>query len=167
MYPRRAFALALALVATFATARADAWQEAHEAGDDVAIHVDPDGIATVQHRLRWRVVHGPLRWIDLVNFEVPVASVDPSVDVTAEDGRKLTAHLTPVEERRDAKHEEGRDPNRDERTVRIEVDEPRSFMRGAFTFEVHYRVDWVAAHALTVDGPAWRLTWSGPIASDG
>jgi hypothetical protein len=167
MYLRRAIAFAFALLATLAAGRAQAWQEAHEAGDDVEIHVDPDGIATVKHRLRWRVVHGPLRSIDLVNFEVPAAAVDPSVDVTAEDGRKLTAHLTPVEERRDAKHEEGRDPNRDERTVRIEVDEPRSFMRGAFTFEVHYRVDWVAAHALTVDGPAWRLTWSGPIASDG
>jgi hypothetical protein len=168
MYLRRAIALAFALLATLATARADAWQEAHESGDDVDVHVDPDGIATVHHRLRWRVVHGPLRSIDLVNFEVPAASVDPSVDVTTEDGRKLTAHIAPiVEERRDAKRDEGRDPARDARTVRVEVDEPRSFMRGVFTFEIHYRVDWVLSHALAVDGPSWRLTWSGPVAADG
>jgi hypothetical protein len=167
MYLRRAIAFAFALLATVATARAQAWQEAHQAGDDVDIHVDPDGIATVHHRLRWRVVHGPLRSIDLVNFEVPAAGVDPNVDVTTEDGRKLTAHLTPFEERRDSKRDEGRDPNRDARTVRVEVDEPRSFMRGVFTFEVHYRVDWVASRALAVDGPSWRLTWSGPVAADG
>ena len=103
MYLRRAIAFAFALVATFATARAHAWQEAHEAGDDVDIHVAPDGIASVQHRIRWHVVHGPLRSIDLLDFEVPAASVDPNVEVTAEDGHKLTARVTPVEERRDAK----------------------------------------------------------------
>jgi len=167
MYLRHAIAFAFALVAIFATARAHAWQEAHEAGDDVDIHVGPDGIASVQHRIRWHVVHGPLRSIDLLDFEVPAASVDPNVEVTAEDGHKLTARVTTVEERRDAKRDETRDPGRDERTVRIEVDEPRSFMRGTFTFEVHYRVDWVASRALAVDGSAWRLTWSGPIAADG
>jgi hypothetical protein len=167
MHPRRAIAFAFALMATLATARAHAWQEAHEAGDDVDIHVGPDGIASVQHRLRWHVVHGPLRSIDLLDFEVPAASVDPNVEVTAEDGHKLTAHVTTVQERRDGKRDENRDPARDERTIRIEVDEPRSFLRGTFTFEVHYRVDWVASRALAVDGPAWRLTWSGPIAADG
>src|SRR5580700_7189007 len=127
MYPRRAFALALALVATFATARADAWQEAHEAGDDVDIHVEPDGIATVEHRIRWRVVHGPLHFIDLLNLEVPVSGVDPNVEVTAEDGRKLTAHVTTPEEPREGKRDENRNSAREERAIRIEVDEPRSF----------------------------------------
>ena len=168
MYPRRVLAVAFALVATLATVRAGAWQEAHEASDDVDIRVAPDGVAAVQHHVRWRVVHGPLRWIDLSSFEVGPDGVEPSIEVTAEDGRKLSAHVTAVPDpRRDAKHDEVREPGRDVRAIRIEVDEPKAFMRGTFTFEVRYRVDWVASHALAIDGPAWRLTWSGPVAVDG
>jgi hypothetical protein len=167
MVLRRTIAFALALLATLATAQAYAWQEAHEVGDDVDIHVDPDGVATVQHRFRWHVVHGPLRSIDVVGFEVPATAIDPSVEVTADDGRTLTARAGPIEERRETKREEARDPVRDEHTVHVEFDEPKAFMRGTFTFQVRYRVDWVASHSLAVDGPAWHLTWSGPVAADG
>jgi hypothetical protein len=167
MVLRRVVALALGLLGTFATERAYAWQEAHEVGDDVAIHVESDGVATVQHHFRWHVVHGPLRSIDIVGFEVPATAVDPSVEVTGDDGRTLTARAGPIEDRRETKRDEARDPAWDERTVHVEVDEPKAFMRGTFTFQVHYRVDWVASHALAVDGPAWRLTWSGPLAADG
>jgi len=125
MYPRRVLAVAFALVATLATVRAGAWQEAHEASDDVDIRVAPDGVAAVQHHVRWRVVHGPLRWIDLSSFEVGPDGVEPSIEVTAEDGRKLSAHVTAVPDpRRDAKHDEVREPGRDVRAIRIEVDEP-------------------------------------------
>jgi hypothetical protein len=40
-------------------------------------------------------------------------------------------------------------------------------MRGTFTFEVRYRIDWVVSRALSSEGVTWRLTWSSPVAADG
>ena len=40
-------------------------------------------------------------------------------------------------------------------------------MRGTFTFDVRWRVDWVRAHAIARDGAAWRLSWSSPLAATG
>jgi hypothetical protein len=148
---RGALAFAVALVALLlVSGRALAWQEAHEAGDDVRVQVDPAGEARVEHRIRWHVVRGPLKYIDLVNV-APSATLDPDVPIAAEDGRSLLAHAA----------------RRDERTVRVSVDEPRALMRGNFTFEVRWRVDLVTSHALARDGATWRLTWPAPVANDG
>jgi hypothetical protein len=147
---RRRLALAAALFVLLGSSRAYAWQEAHQVGDDVLVHVDPTGVATVEHTLRWHVVRGPLKSVDLVNVD-PSAALEPDVRVTAEDGHERLAHLARV----------------DDRQVRITVDEPRSLMRGTFSFRVRWRVDLVLSHALVRDGPTWRLTWSAPVASEG
>ncbi len=147
--------MAIALVATFVAMRADAWQEAHQTADDVEIQVDPAGLASVRHQVRWHVVRGPLKWIDLVNLDAGMSAIEPVVKVTSEDGRELSAHVAAPEGKRD------------ENIVRIEVDEPRAFMRGTFTFEVRYRIDWVASRALSSEGVTWRLNWSSPVAADG
>jgi len=110
---RRGLALAAALFVLLGSSRAYAWQEAHQVGDDVLVHVDPTGVATVEHTLRWHVVRGPLKSVDLVNVD-PSAALEPDVRVTAEDGHERSAHLARV----------------DDRSVRITVDEPRSLMRG-------------------------------------
>jgi hypothetical protein len=145
---------AAGVVALFVTllvpAKALAWQEAHEVGDDVEVRVEPNGLAAVEHSIRWHVVRGPLKSIDLVNV-APSAVLEPEVRVKGDDGRDLTAHL--------ARH--------DDRTVRIIVDEPRALMRGTFTFDVRWNVDLAVAHALVRDGSTWRLVWSAPVASDG
>lgn len=140
----------MALCALLAPARAHAWQEAHQTGDDVEIRVDPDGLASIRNVIRWHVVRGPLRWFDLENVD-PASVLESNVVVTSEEGRSLTARLS----------------RRAETSVRIEVDDPRSFMRGTFTFDVRWRVDWVKSRALARDGVAWRLSWSSPLAATG
>jgi hypothetical protein len=150
MLVRRILAVALTAAALLVTGRAHAWQEAHQTGDDVRVRVDPGGVAQVEHRLRWHVLRGPLKTIDLVHVEGS-ASVDPDVPIMAEDGRALLAHAA----------------RRDDRTVRITIDEPRALMRGNFTFAVRWHVDLAASRALVRDGATWRLTWSAPVATDG
>jgi hypothetical protein len=147
---RRALTLAAALFVLLAPGRAGAWQEAHEVGDDVRIHVDPSGVASVEHTLRWHVIRGPLKFVDLLNVDSS-AALESDVRITAEDGREHTAHLA----RQDAK------------SARIVVDEPRALMRGTFSFAVRWRVDLAASRALVRDGPTWRLTWSAPVANEG
>lgn len=150
MFVRRILAVALAVTASLIPARAHAWQEAHQIGDDVRVHIDPSGVAQVEHRVRWHVLRGPLKSIDLVHVE-GAASVEPDVPITGEDGRALLAHAI----------------RRDDHTVHVTVDEPRALMRGNFTFAVHWRVDLAASRALVRDGATWRLTWSSPVATDG
>jgi hypothetical protein len=143
-------AAAATLGALTATGRASAWQEAHQTGGDIEIHVDPDGLASLHEKVRWHVVRGPVHWIDLENVETS-AVLDAAVAITADDGRAFTAHLD----------------RRDDHALRVTVDDPRSLMRGDFTFDVGWRVDWVKSGAITRDGAAWRISWSSPLASDG
>src|SRR5271165_2222657 len=150
MAPRHVLAVTAAAVAMLAARRAHAWQEAHQTGDDVRVHVDPAGQADVEHRVRWHVVRGPLKSIDLVGVDA-AAVIEPDVTISADDGRALTAHAS----------------RRDERTVRIAIDEPRALMKGNFNFGVRWRTDLVASHALARDGATWRLGWSAPVATDG
>jgi hypothetical protein len=143
-------ATAAALGTLMASARASAWQEAHQIGGDVQIHVEPDGEASLRETVRWHVVRGPVHWIDLGNVEA-AAVLEPAVAIASEDGRAFTGHLD----------------RRDDRTVRVTVDDPKSLMRGDFTFDVRWRVDWVKTGAIARDGAAWRISWSSPLASDG
>jgi hypothetical protein len=147
---RGALAVAVALVALLVSGRAFAWQEAHQIGDDVRVQVDPSGAAQVEHQIRWHVVRGPLKSIDLVGVD-PGVTLEPDVPIAAEDGRSLLAHAV----------------RRDERTVRVTIDEPRALMRGNFTFDVRWRVDLVALRALARDGATWRLALQAPVATDG
>jgi hypothetical protein len=142
--------LALASATLLVCLPAHAWQEAHEASDDVRVHVDTNGKARVEHKVGYRIVRGPLKSFDLVGVEKG-ATVEPNVTVAADDGRTLDAHA--------AMH--------DERTLRVSIDEPRALMRGTFTFTVRYEVDLVAGQELSRDGSVWRLAWSAPIATDG
>jgi hypothetical protein len=142
--------VAVAAGALLVSGRAQAWQEAHQTGDDVTVRIDASGGADVKHAIRWHVVRGPLKSIDVVHVD-PSVTLEPDVPITAEDGRSLLAHAA----------------RRDERTVRITIDEPRALMRGTFTFDVRWHVDLVAARAVARDGATWRVVWSSPVATDG
>jgi hypothetical protein len=152
MRPSRALVAALSSAAlVLGVARpALAWQEAHQTDDDATVHLDDAGIAHVEHRVRWHVVRGPLKSIDLVNVD-PAAELEPVVTITAEDGHTF----------------EARAERHDDRTVRIVTSQPRSLMRGSFTFDVRWRVDLAASRALSRDGSTWRMSWSAPVATDG
>src|SRR5258708_3956063 len=115
MYLRWAVAWAAALCALLVAARARAWQEAHQTGDSAQGRVEADGSALVRHLVVGHVVRGPLKSIDLVNVDA-LAALEPNVEIAAEDGRELAGRLV----------------RRDDKTVRVSVDEPRALMRGTF-----------------------------------
>jgi hypothetical protein len=140
----------MALCALLGTTRAYAWHEAHLAGDEGRVRVDPRGMASVAHLLKWRVVHGPLKSIDLAGVD-PGAILDPTASVRTEDGRDLTAHVT----------------RGDDSVVRVVVDSPQGLTRGIATFDVRWQIDLVATHAIALDGASWRLSWSMPAAANG
>jgi hypothetical protein len=152
MHRRVPAALACALLCTGLLARpaAAAWQEAHLAGDDVQLHIEPTGFATVEHSVRWHVNHGPLKSIDLGNVDGS-AVVEPIVTIRSDDGKSLTGHVS----------------RPDRNTVRVVVDDPRATLRGTFTFVIRWRIDLVAAGAFVRDGATWRLRIVQPVAVEG
>src|SRR5271170_1588664 len=85
---RQGIALAVAVSVLLVTAKAFASHEAHLAGDEARVRVDARGLANVEHILKWRVVHGSLKSIDLAGVD-PSAVLDPTGSVRAEDGRDL------------------------------------------------------------------------------
>jgi len=150
MYVRLAIAFAFAWLAWLTPGLALAGQGARELGADARVRVEPNGNGSVELHLRWTVVHGPLHSVDLVDVD-PSAVVDPDVRVSTDDGRVLGAHAI----------------RRDDRSVRVVVDDPRGLARGEFAFDVRWTVDLVATQALVRDGARWRLTWSAPLSADG
>jgi hypothetical protein len=150
MYLRLVVAMSVSLGAVTAAGRASAWQEAHQTAGDVDIHLGSDGVASLHESVRWHVVRGPVHWIDLGNVE-PTAVLDAFVPISAEDGRSLTAHLD----------------RHGDQALRVTVDDPKALMRGDFTFDVRWRVDWIKSGAIARDGAGWRLSWSSPFPSDG
>jgi len=150
MHPRRAVALAIAFLPLIVPAQARAWQEAHELGQDFVVRVEGTGVASIEDKVRWRVVRGPLKSLDFGNLDIDRFR-DPSVTVTAEDGRALAAHLV----------------RQDSRTFRVVIDEPHAPVRGVFAFDLRWQTDLVASQALAKDGASFRLAWVEPAAIDG
>ncbi len=142
--------LAVGVSVLLATVQAYAWREAHLAGDEARVHVDARGIASIEHLLKWRVVHGPLESIDLAGVDVG-AVLEPAASVRTEDGHDLTAHVL----------------RGDDSVVHVVLDSPRALTRGVATFDVRWQIDLVATHAIVPDGESWRLSWSLPVAVNG
>ena len=153
MYVRLAGALPLALacLAWLTPARASAWQEAHQTGNDTRVRVEPNGAASIVLQLRWHLVHGPLRYVDVVGID-PAAVLDPEVRVSTDDGRELSARAA----------------RRDDRTIRIDIDDPRPLLRGDFAFELRLQVGSRSRHGRSSGRERrWQLVWSAPVAADG
>src|SRR5260370_40851355 len=88
----RVVALAMALCAFFATARAAAGQDARLIGSDARLRVEASGVASVENLMRWRVARGPLHSIDIVNI-FPAAIAGLQLNATSEYGRDLATRL--------------------------------------------------------------------------
>jgi hypothetical protein len=126
------------------------WTEWHVTGDDVSITVDRAGMARVEHALRYRVVMGPMRGLDLTGIEKE-ARLGPDATITAEDGREVAASVEP-------KGDAG---------LHVTVADAKGLKRGTYTFRLHYDVDLVAARELARDGAMWKLAWRSPVAAEG
>jgi hypothetical protein len=144
--------LALGAVLGAPSAAARGWEEIHQTSDDVRITVGADGIATVQHHLRYRIVAGHFKAFDFYGLE-PSAELVAESTVLAEKGGEIEAHVVA-----NPKTAGG---------VRITFDEPRGLARGAYVVDVKYRLDLVAAKILARDGAMWRLAWTAPPSPEG
>jgi hypothetical protein len=107
-------------------------------------------MATVEHILKWRIVRGPLKSIDLAGIDLG-AVLDPTSSVRTEDGRDLSAVVVRGEDS----------------VVHVVVDSTKGVSRGVVTFDVRWQLDLVATHAIVLDGASWRLSWSLPVAVNG
>ncbi len=142
-----------ALVLGSGIAGAGGWQEMHETSDDVRLEVGADGVATVQHHLRYRIVAGHFKTFDLVGVD-PRAEVASGAVVTPEKGgSEIAARVEPV----------AKAPG----TLRIMIDEGKGIGRGTYVVDVKYRLDLVATRMLTRDGAMWKLAWTAPPAPEG
>lgn len=154
--------------ATAAPSSGGGWQESHRNADDVKVVVGDDGVARVEHHLRYRVVAGRLKTFELAGVDA-AAEIEPEARVTAEalpDGRSAAK----------AKPNDAPPPvptghvERSPKTpgaLRITIDDPKGLARGTYTIDVAYKLDLVATKALVRDGAMWRLGWTAPVAPEG
>jgi hypothetical protein len=134
-------------------ARAAGWQEMHQSADDVRIAVGPDGVASIEHRLRFRIVAGRFKAFELAGVDTG-AELVPETVIIPEKGGEIDARVEPSP----------KVPG----TVRVVFDEPKKGLgRGVYLVGLRYRVDLVAGKLLTRDGALWKLTWTGPPAPEG
>ncbi len=134
------------------TARAGGWQEVHQTSDDLRIAVAPDGIATFEHTLRYRIVAGKLKTLDVSSID-PRGELAPETTVVAEKGGEIAARVEP----------NPKSPG----TARIVIDDPKGLGRGVYVASVKYKLDLVATKILARDGAMWRLAWTAPAATEG
>jgi hypothetical protein len=152
---RRSAGLAIGLLLYCADARAGGWQEVHQTSDDVRISVAPDGIATFEHRLRYRIVAGKFKALDVATLD-PRGELVTDTTIVAEKGGEIAARVERFEAT--AKTPAG---------IHIVIDEGKGLTRGAYVATVKYKLDLVATKIVSRDGAMWRLAWTAPGANEG
>ena len=50
-------------------AEAKGWEEVHQTSDDVRVSVGADGVAVIQHHLRYRIVAGRFKTLDFAGLD--------------------------------------------------------------------------------------------------
>jgi hypothetical protein len=127
-----------------------AFRPVRQVAEEAQVRLDAAGLASVTHRSTWRIVHGPVAWLDVVHLDAPVA-LDPDAKITTDDGRELPARAAAI----------------DGTCVRVNPAEPKALQQGAFTVELRWQVDLVTARELLFDGTSLRMTLAMPAAEDG
>ena len=146
------FGLSFAALAFTPSSHAKGWEEVHQTSDDVRLTVGADGVATVQHHLRYRVVAGHFKTLDFTGVE-PNAELASEATALLEKGGELPAHILANPKVPGA--------------LLIGFDEPRGIGRGVYVIDVKYRLDLVAAKMLVRDGAMWRISWTAPTSPEG
>jgi hypothetical protein len=164
--------IAPAVMALAPAAGAAGWQEMHETSDDVRFEVGPDGIATVQHHLRYRIVGGRYKMFEIAGIH-PAAEIAPeAVFVSEKTGAEVLARVEAVAPKPDKGDDaatgsgQASDGSAKPITVRLMIDEGKGLGRGSYTVDVRYRLDLVATKLLARDGAMWRIAWTAPPAPD-
>src|SRR5207253_2807563 len=91
-------------------AEAKGWEEVHQTSDDVRVTVGADGVAVVQHHLRYRIVAGRFKALEFAGLD-PHAELVAESTILAEKGGEIPARV----------EANPRTPG----AVRIAYDEPR------------------------------------------
>ncbi len=121
--------------------------EVHETAHDVRVAIDTAGLATIDHAVSYRVVSGALKSVEIPGFEAELA-LDEEVKITGDAVASGRAHAH-------------------DRSVTIEVDEPKGLKKGVYALHLHYRVDLLKNHEITRDGALWRISWASPVPAEG
>ena len=151
----RGFVAFVALVGAAATpglSAAKGWEEIHQTSNDVRVAVAPDGTAVVTHHLRYRVVAGHFKTLELTGLD-PRAELSGETKVLPEKGGEIPARIEANPKTPGA--------------VRIAYDEPKGLGRGVYVVDVTYKIDLVATKMLVRDGAMWRLSWTAPPSPEG
>jgi hypothetical protein len=150
------FFLSLLFVIVLRARAADAagggWTEVHETADDVRVVVAPNGIATIEHRLRFRIVAGKFKSFDVSGID-PHAELTPDSVIIPEQGDEIPARVEASPKL----------PG----TVRISFDVPKGLRRGTYVVPLSYKLDLALVKALVRDGAMWKLAWTAPPAPEG
>ena len=145
--------LLLVLAAWLLPASARAWIETRVLANEVRIEVDATGTATVEHAVTMLVRGGPLRHFDLVGADPDAVPLEDSNVVSLRASNPVPIPLE-LQQRPDG-------------ALRVVIDQPGGISRGTFLFRIRYRTHLPSTGALERDGAMLRLSWRGPIWSDG
>lgn len=146
------FALSVGALAAPGAAHAKGWEEVHQTSDDVRLTIGADGMAMVQHHLRFRIVAGHFKSFDFAGID-PRAELSTETTVLVEKGGEIAGHIMANPKTPGA--------------VKIMFDEPRGLGRGVYVLDVKYKIDLVATKMLVRDGAMWRLAWTAPPSPEG
>lgn len=167
---RRLSALCVFILAFLATRGAHAWIENHVLGDEITVHVDPDGKAVVEHRISLHT-NGNVRFrkYTLIGIDRDAAPLSNSYIVPAREAlsRSLDTatplKLTVI----DGEKREGTGRDQEPPRLEIEVEDEKGLRRGRYLLVIRYRTDLVAAGRVRRDGAFTRILWAGPVFEDG
>lgn len=130
------------------------WQEVHQTSDDVRITVGTDGVAIIQHHLRYRIVAGKFKAFEFAGIDEHAELVGEAAVTNEKGGGEIPARIEPNPKLAGS--------------IRIAVDDPpKGLTRGTYTVDVRYRIDLVATKMLVRDGAMWKLAWTAPPSPEG
>lgn len=160
--------LVLACVVFLLGARpARAWVDVNVEGDDVRLTVAPSGEVRVEHRITLKIAGGPLRAIDVRGVDRDaVPEADGYVVPQREALANSLASAVPIATEM---MPPGNSPEADGSpalpVLRIRFQNDRGLGRGVYVILVRYGSN--LANRITLDGAMARVTWRGPLWSDG
>ncbi|MEJ7730115.1 MAG: hypothetical protein WKG00_12950 [Polyangiaceae bacterium] len=160
---RALVAALLAVLALLAPSTARAWVEVHVLAHEAKLAVDRTAVARVEHRITLRVAGSPLPTFDVRGVDVD-ALLDRDAYVVA--SRDAQAGSMESALQLSAERAERRDEDPPGAVVRLRFAE-RGLPRGLWVVVFRYKTDLGARGLVRTDGASTRLTWTGPVWSDG